>query len=449
MQVDLIDHIQRNTTPKLSQLDETFSIASLVHSLKCDLEKILSTINKSDYHSSQLDSYYSLISSDSTSTYSYDTYETLLPGSDKLQFGMLWGYIKELAEQGLLLPMIASRRNEIRDQKEEWRQFIERAAQADSTGFYASVKKVLDEGGQITRVSQGAGSAYFLCDVNGQPRFVVKPVDEDIFCLNNRKQFGSPFGPDDEQFRVREGIPLYRSAQTDAFCWELAKLAGLSGATPQTIMGILGSEGFYDISDNLEGDEKLLFLQLTGEADKEKLCSIQEYIPDSCDFYEILHQWMSEGLSDEEIASRIDQDDFEAVNTLIWLTGDTDAHTGNLRVYVKSIDASGKKIYGIKKIDNGLSMPERNGDLLNYLAYLPNAEKALSPKSIQRILDLPVEDIVKVMKEYGLEGTEDAFKERVRLLQNLVSHEGITIGEINSRLEVQARYALSDDGSSV
>ena len=53
--------------------------------------------------------------------------------------------------------------------------------------------------GKLIPSSLGCGSAYFLLDSTGTARYVVKPVDEDVFCLNNR-ELGSIFN--DLQHRV-------------------------------------------------------------------------------------------------------------------------------------------------------------------------------------------------------------------------------------------------------
>ncbi len=347
---------------------------------------------------------------------------------DTLHFGVFLHEMQRLKEEGLFDQTIALRREEIRAQKEHWAPFIK----GQEGEFSKEIERVLAEGKLVPNPS-GAGSAYFLVDAEGVSRFVVKPVDEDIFCLNNRKEFGSIFN--DVDHRVREDIPLYRSAQTDAFCWEIASLAGIEGATPIAVMGIIADEDFYDFTQWIDSrsDREKFF------PDREKLVSIQEFIPDSQDLIELLHSFYQQELTDEELASHFDQKEFEEVCLLLWLNLDTDAHGANFRSYVKRVDEKGHKVYGIKKIDNGLSFPEKNREYSNILAWLPNAIAPLSEDLKNKIANLPMEQILKRMDDYELTECKEAFKERIEILKELASRDTMTIGEIDLRFTVLAQ----------
>lgn len=349
-----------------------------------------------------------------------DDSRTPLISIDTLHFGVFLREMQRLKEEGLFHQTIALRREEIRAQREHWASFIKE----QEGEFYKGIERVLAEGKLVSNPS-GAGSAYFLVDAEGVSHFVVKPVDEDIFCLNNRKEFGSIFN--DVDHRVREDIPLYRSAQTDAFCWEIASLAGIEGATPKAVMGIIANEDFYDFNQ---------WIHLP--ADREKLVSIQEFIPDSQDLIEVLHSFYQEEPTDEELASHFDQKEFEEVCLLLWLSLDTDAHGANFRSYVTRIDENEKKIYGIKKIDNGLSFPEKNSEYSNILAWMPNAIAPVSEDLKNKIANLPMEQILKRMDDYELTGCKEAFKERIEILKELASRDAMTIGEIDLRFTILA-----------
>ncbi|MGE3533693.1 MAG: hypothetical protein AB7H48_02565 [Parachlamydiales bacterium] len=361
------------------------------------------------------------------------TYELSFAASDKLHFGILWDEVRRTAESGKLFELISERRKELSFQKETWRKFIEKTRQIENPSLYDSIDKVVKEG-KFSRVDAGCGSAYFLFDAEGKPRYVIKPVDEDILCLNNRKGFGSPFN--DEEHLVRDGIPLYRSAQTDAFCSTLATLCGIGSITPKTVMHLISSENYYDISSLLQGEEQEKFFSLTGFPDREKLCSVQEFVQDSDDLYEILHELSQKNA---DFLEAFDQKDIEEASLFTWLTGDTDAHAGNFRAYVKSVDAHGKPIYGLKKIDNGLSFAEKNDGLYSMLQYLPNAERPLSKETIEKIRSIPMEQILRKMDDYQLGNTKAAFIERVSVVQQLAEREGITIEEIYVRLNLLGR----------
>lgn len=366
-------------------------------------------------------------------------YSISFAASDKFHFGILWDEVRRSAESGKLFELISERRKELNFQKETWRTFIEKSRQIENTFVYETIDKVVKEG-KLVRVDAGCGSAYFLKDAEAKPRYVIKPVDEDILCLNNRKGFGSPYN--DEQHLVRDGIPLYRSAQTDALCSALATLCGIDSITPKTVMHVISSENYYDISSLLQGEEQELFFHLTGFPDQEKLCSVQEFVQNSDDLYNILHELSQKG---GNFIEAFDQRDIEKASLFTWLTGDTDAHAGNFRAYAKSVDANGKPIYGLKKIDNGLSFAEKNGGLYSVLQYLPNAENPLSKEVIEKIRYIPMEQILEKMDSYQLGNTKAAFIERVCVVQQLAEREGITIEEIYVRLNLLGR----DDGKAL
>jgi hypothetical protein len=352
--------------------------------------------------------------------------------SDRLQFGFIWQVIQELVVQNKLNELIKDRRQEIKEKKEHWRPEIEKLQQDSLDGsFYQNFETILQTG-RLIKVEEGAGAAYFLLDKNSIPYFVIKPIDEDIFCLNNRKFLGSPYN--EELFHVRPNIPLYRSAQTDVLAFRIASLMGIAEITPETVMAIISNSEFYDLSDHLTAEELQDFIKDTGSIDREKLCSIQTFIPDSKELFEVIHEWLHANYSNDQIESFIDQNDFEDANLFIWSIYDNDAHGGNIRVYVKKTDEHGNKIYGIRKVDNGLSNPEKNRYLVNYLAYLPNAEKALSERAKAKIAQIPISEIAAEMRNFEMEACIDAFKERIEVLQILAKRKDITIAEINLRM---------------
>jgi len=342
------------------------------------------------------------------------TFSTL----DHFHFGECWESIRELPQE-TLLALIQKRREEIWQQREYWK---EKILSFESEELLKQAIHCLAQG-NLVRCDEGAGAAYFLFDEDNCPRFVIKPCDEEIYCLNNCKGYGSPFA--DSSHWVRENIPLYRSAQTDCLAYKVAKLIGCESITAKTSLSILTSDAFHDCSGILSPENK-----------KEKLCSVQEYLVGTHSFTEILYEWMHEGCSDEEIMDRIDQDDFEDANIFIWTTFDNDAHSANLRSYVKKMSSEGKEIYGLKKIDNSLSFPEKNTGMYNFLIALPNSQKTLSDRAKNRIAAIPVAEIVSEMTALELESSIPAFLERITLLQALAQQDRLTIEEINYTLKL-------------
>ena len=397
--------------------------------LKAQLKKILDSTGSNNSDLSTDTTSNKLFTTD-TSRFPIDTSCSSLLSS--IYFGGFSSQLEQLKELELL-PLIHERRLELYEQKEHWRAFVNANHLGKDGQFYTQIENALNNGKLIPN-SLGAGSSYFIVDSQGTEHFVVKPVDGDVYCLNNHKGFGSPFNDSDHSFR--ESIPLYRSAQTDAFCWEVASLVGLVGSTPRTVLSILKDSEFYDFSLELKEEIKDRLLQEAGMPDAEKLCSVQEFIPDSQNLIELLHQFYSEGLTDEEIAGRFDQDDFEQVCLLLWLFFDNDAHGGNFLAYVKRTDAMGNKIYGIKKIDNNLSFPEKNIQYIDILAWIPNALLPISPRLKQKIAHLPIEQILQRMDDYELFNCKEAFKERLEIIKTLAQREGITLAEIDLRMSI-------------
>jgi hypothetical protein len=92
------------------------------------------------------------------------------------------------------------------------------------------------------------------------------------------------------------------------------------------------------------------------------------------------------------------------------------------------------------KIDNGLTFPQKNAQLLNALYYFPHAKARLSKHLRKKIAHLPVEKLVQLIHFYELEDTVEAFLERVYVLQTLTKDAKYTFREIDLRL-----HALSAD----
>jgi hypothetical protein len=201
-------------------------------------------------------------------------------------------------------------------------------------------------------------------------------------------------------------------------------------------MAVISDDHFFDLSAYLPETEWAAFLERTGPIDKEKLCSAQEFIPNSRDLYEVLQEMQTLNWTDEQIDLAFDQEDFNDANLFVWLTYDNDAHPGNFRVYLKRYDASGQPVFGIKKVDNGLSFPEKNTGFMNFLAYFPNAKQPLPSAMKDKIMNIPIDLVVEDMHSLDMDACSDAFLKRVSILQNLAQREGMSCYEINLRLMV-------------
>ena len=163
----------------------------------------------------------------------------------------------EMIDQEILSSLIQERRREIHVLKESWRPLLP--------------SRVISGQNILIPIKEGTGGAYYLYH-NEVPRFVIKPVDEDIYCLHNRKKKMSPFN--DLSHQVRPAIPLYHSAQIETCCYAIATLSGLREVTPPTWMELIVSDAFFDISQEVSSDPASYF-SMQGQQ-MEKLCSVQE-----------------------------------------------------------------------------------------------------------------------------------------------------------------------------
>jgi hypothetical protein len=345
-------------------------------------------------------------------------------------------------QKGGLYPLIRERRDQIKALKEEWRSKI---ALMPPSKLREEVARLQDKG-ELKPLSGGMGGAYQLLDENGIPVFIIKPSDEDILALNNRKVLATPFAGTNSQQRVRKGIPLYTTVQTEVLAYKVAEQLNFTNITPKTDMIILTNNNFHDITDNtqeMKGENKEQFLAWIGQPDREKFCSVQEFIPDSEELFDFMQgiekKLVENDLTEDQqydlLEKALDQKDVEDCVLFNCIIGETDGNLGNFRVYLKS-EENGIKKYGIKKIDNALSFSEGNTEFSNCFSVLPHMQQRLSVEGKLRLLNLPTENIIQSMKEYGKsEKAIQAFRERIILLKQLAGKENITLSEIDESIE--------------
>ncbi|MDN3507199.1 MAG: hypothetical protein P0S96_08220 [Simkaniaceae bacterium] len=348
--------------------------------------------------------------------------------SDKLQFGRLWTQIKRRTEKEDLADLIALRRTEINKQKEHWKDKIPSIEDPALTAHLCALLLT----GTLEPSDHGCGGAYFLKSASGVPKYVLKPIDEDVLCLNNRKQFGSPFNT--RAFRVRDHIPLYRTAQAEALSYAISLLLGFEELTPPTHLAIISHEAFFDIEDR--------------PGTKEKLCSAQSFLTDVENLLPFIQNCLKENYSEETILHLVDSENFENLCLLIWILFDTDAHAGNL--YVKQNEDTS---FTLLKIDNGLTFPDKNAQLLNALYYFPHAKLPLSERLRSLIANLPADEICKLIQLYELDEAIDAFLERIEVIQKLAQNPNITFRDVDVRLHALShpegtKLALNPDLTS-
>ena len=307
------------------------------------------------------------------------------------------------------LSRVQERREEILRIRELWRSFIAPLQARDL--FYsrlgAAAVDISSNGtyqvNNLIPVSEGISGTYFLKD-----QFVIKPFDEEAGCINNPKGLRG----DGLNHFIRRNVPLYHAAMREALAYKIALEAGLEGVVPNTKLAVLRADQFYDCEE--------------GVSSQEKLCSVQEYVRSSKNLFEMISHLENEGLSKSEIEARFDQDDFEAVNLLVWVTGDTDAHFGNILAYPKE-----NGLIGLKKIDNGLAFPDTNEACFNALVAFRKAKDPLSDSMKEKIAGLKVESLARQLASYGLGSAVPALRARVLLLQELALVPDMTIRVLN------------------
>lgn len=347
--------------------------------------------------------------------------------ANQLKIGSLWEEFHAQRGGGSLLSFVQRRREEIAAQKERWRRQVEELWQSEPL-IEQELKPLLRKG-RLERCSLGVNGCYFLLDKSGNPCWVVKP-EEGAMTLNNPVENSSPFR--DPAFRMRPFLPPYDTPIIEYCAYEIARIAGFSELIPRTLLAIIERKEFYDLSEELEGELRQRFLRMTGAADREKLCSVQRYLPDAEELGELVQEWLKRELPEEEMASLINQESFERANLLVWLLFDTDAHSGN---FLALWDEESWQ-YHIVKVDNGYCLPLRNNDLRNFLYHLPNADLPLSTALVEKVLFLPVEPIVQLLKSWGLESRVYALRERVRTLKlALRENPSLSIAALDERIQ--------------
>jgi hypothetical protein len=275
-------------------------------------------------------------------------------------------------------------------------------------------------------LQKSISGSYFLIDEDGNKRFLIKPLDEEAGCIHS-EGFTTPF----TSSPVRSNMPLYLSPMREVLASIVAETIGTNAVVPKTVLGVFESDQFHDFSNGVSLGELRRYMDHCGPAQREKLCSAQEFVPNSKSLFEAIHEFQMDGLRDDEIEARFDQRNFEDANILIWATYDTDGHSGNFLVYSKGNDQIGNEMLGLKKIDNGLAFPDKNQQLRNTLSHLPNAKKELSKEGKEKILAIDASVLARQFEIMGLQSAVPALKERISILKELAIKPGITIKEIN------------------
>ncbi|WP_433936400.1 hypothetical protein AB3662_17115 [Sorangium cellulosum] len=317
---------------------------------------------------------------------------------------------------------------------EAWRPKVKALGQRESLKpIYKQLATFRGGGAKLSAISGGDGGAYFL-KAGGKTGWVVKPGDEDLMCPNNRKGFGY------DGNRLHAGIPVHTAVQREVATHHVANRLGLGHLVPGTVATIFDGSGVFSTKGP-------------------KLCSAQQFLPGIMGVGELRDELVTKlrhgGAPIHEAADSatqlidgmLDEADFADMMLLNWLTHDNDAHGGNCAVYVKGgpgvstetplavkdllkkpVDEMGKYTLGMKKIDNGLAMPEENTNGRNYLSVFPKFKQPVSARVHDKLKEwtttargglTPVQAVAKELDELdlnpeGISTAGDAMVERIR-----------------------------------
>ena len=110
---------------------------------------------------------------------------------DRFSEEFLSTQISTAQREGVLDELIQERLLELSALKKTWEPLINEQKLLHPD-FFSSFSDTL-ETGTLALEPEGMGGTYILYDSHNIPQFIIKPVDEDIFCLHNPKHFASPF----------------------------------------------------------------------------------------------------------------------------------------------------------------------------------------------------------------------------------------------------------------
>ncbi len=329
-----------------------------------------------------------------------------------------------------LYEIIKERREEIKGVKEWYLRQQQMARLGDDPHHFKPPEDMekevheLLQGGDLEAVADGRSGVYFLRSSDRKIKYVIKPMDEDFLALNNGKHSASPYPPD--AIQVQPGVPLYQSVQNGELAYLIANNLKIERATPRTAVLCLHSAQFCDVTDGVEEDG-LKLQEIGGVPDREKICLVQEFVPDciNSDSFVLTHQ---------EDGHSINQEQYEECAILSWVLGEKDGNAGNFLIANSPEPLSGK--HAVIKIDNGACLADSNEEITTCLEWNDHYSQKISEKGREIILNIDVLLIAKLMKSRGKSSLAiDAMKKRVEALQMLVFMETLPIGAIDQNLE--------------
>lgn len=354
---------------------------------------------------------------------------------------------REMVRSGTLIGEIAKREKEMEISKAQLQPIIDKNKRSTPDLRCRQLYRNLESStATIQRVKGGQGGAY------RSETIVVKPKGEGICEAHNAK--GNAYVTLDNC--CRDTIPLYHESEREAASYDIAVHLNLKHITPPTILAIVKNDSFSHFTDRLGVDVDVEKMKEKLPKITEKVCSVQANIPNCGELKDMMPKWEKkarDNLQDklqketpgsefteedfdkyfnEYLASIIDFDNLEDCNVLQWFTGENDGNLGNFLVVEKPL---GK--FGLIKIDNGLTYPEKNQDFDNGLNRFLHAQcmGPISQRAKQIIMDASPKKMEAILKDYALDGTIDAMLERTEVMKKIIEEfPDISHAEMDQRL---------------
>jgi hypothetical protein len=337
---------------------------------------------------------------------------------DTLNFSHLWDYIfSQETTVDSILSAVEERRQEIKDYKLRYTELL---TKVPGSLF-------------LQRVEEASSGVYLY--KQGKDRFILKPFDEGMYCLNHPKKWGSPFS--DKALRPKSNIPPGRTVEVDYLCSFIAEALGIAYITPKVERVIVTSDHFFDISQ--AGNASIIISRPLDA--KEKLCSMQPYIEGGEKLTTVVYNLLSHGSSLEEVWLSFNAEQMEDLHLFLWCCYDTDAHLGNFMAF-----SDEKGSLQIRKIDNSFCFPDTNEGFTNHFMHLIGNDRLISERLKQKMLAIPVEMVEDMASKLGLqEPAIAAFAARADLLKRLATKQELTFNEVNLRMYLMEHEAVKQD----
>ena len=351
--------------------------------------------------------------------------------------------------------LIKERRQEIAENLEQGRRLIDNFPYSTpqdrimDAGMRSHVSELVSEPGRMKLMAGGMGAARKLSDSTGRS-YIIKANDEDILALNNPKGNASLKVSNPRNF-IEAGF----EAQSSAMAYDIARSIGLPHVTPRTTLAVLTSNDFHDILDGAHEKNDPAFIETTGRPVKTKLCSVQDFVPNTVSLQEKIFDCQKECVKaairtdhpdfsndqvnaeadrqlqlnpdlkrdeaemaiEDIICSQTDHQSFFETFFVSMLLGENDGNPDNIRLRENPDNPNGPLL--MFKVDNGLTFPYANTGISTWLVLFDALmDKELTKTNIDFIKNIDSDTLVSKVAAMGRrDGVASAFADRLLALK--------------------------------